>query len=307
MNHVLNFHFFTDLLLSNQETGGHPVLPEGSKADIVETLKHLLADQDYLRNYLDFLATSARRFGPDRQRHVEFLPSDRLKELLAGGPEMLNDSELATLLLSPLALSVAQDALLEGILEGGDLGPCWFDALAAAGKRAAQHANVRPDLEALFKPWCFFPQVEDAPLVGSYLGSADASAVRTWTWTVDPAACRWLKGDPAVVTGEEAIVKARWEDGKLSLIAKEGGFLWYGVGFRLHVLWASKSGGQVEGTLENQDHAAWLQLTPPWGSPSGTGDRLEVTHAWNDPESGWEIHFELEFSDRSAASGGEPP
>ena len=63
---------------------------------------------------------------------------------------MLGDSELATLLLNPVALSVAQDALLEGILEGGDLGPCWFDALAAAGKRAAQHANVQPDLETLF-------------------------------------------------------------------------------------------------------------------------------------------------------------
>ena len=67
------------LVKCNQETGGHPVLPEGSKADIVEKLKHLLADQDYLRNYLDSLATSARRFDSDRQSHGEPLSPDRQK------------------------------------------------------------------------------------------------------------------------------------------------------------------------------------------------------------------------------------
>ena len=143
------------LLVSNRETGGHPVLPEGSKAEVVGSLMYVLEDEDLLQSYLENLATSARCFGLDRPRHTELLPLPRQEALFTGGPDMLDDRELAALLLNPLALSIIHETLLDWAFQGGgDVDQRWFDALAAAGKRAAQRANVRPDLDTLLGRSC---------------------------------------------------------------------------------------------------------------------------------------------------------
>ena len=136
-------------------------------------------------------------------------------------------------------------------------------------------------------------------MAGGYLGEGDSTGMQEWTWTVKASACRWVKGDAGSVAGQEATVQAKWENGKLSLIAKEGGFLWYGSGFHLRVVWVRDGQQRTEATIEGQDHAAWLFLVPPWGGPPENHDQLELTHVWNDPENGWEVHFELAFSSQA--------
>src|SRR2546423_564972 len=97
------------LLLSDRETGGRPVLPEGSRDLVNRALLRLLTHAEELDRYLGDLLASAEEFSGIR--HSEPLTDEETRLLITAGPAALPGELLARLMLSPMALSAARTDL----------------------------------------------------------------------------------------------------------------------------------------------------------------------------------------------------
>lgn len=110
------------LLTSDQETGGRPVLPEGSRARVQEELERVLITRRLLVCHIGEL--QARLGG--RLRHWELLPEDLHELVVEEGLRVLDDATLAALALNPLALCA-----LHGMMYALDatLAQAWHEAM----------------------------------------------------------------------------------------------------------------------------------------------------------------------------------
>jgi hypothetical protein len=122
--------FLTDLdalLASDETTGGHPVLPGGSRERIARKLARLIFARELL---VDHIRALKRRVGKTL-RHFERLPEGLHEAVVQGGPGILDDSWLAKLPLNPIALCALRDSLFE--LPGDDLPEGWCELLEREG------------------------------------------------------------------------------------------------------------------------------------------------------------------------------
>lgn len=235
-----------DLIISDHEMAGSPVLPDESRGPLLHALEQLLVNGEILRAHIQRLQkVLGRRF-----RHVEPLPEDQEEAVLARGPDALDDATLARLLLNPIALHRLNDAISERMPDA------WLPAMEEDGRQLqAAHGQAVPE----FEPPALRRQ-----------------ALRRWRFDVDPAQCRWVGEPLAPDDRESALVRVTWQQpGYLRVRAK--GFLRPRHGCRLWASWQSATGDvRAERCVIGPVDSVCLEIAGR--QPPVPGDRLHLRH-----------------------------
>jgi hypothetical protein len=158
-----------NLRISDEETGGRPLLPPGQRVVAEEWLARVLTDFRALRVHIGLLEGFYQtQFGqiPGLPRimmegkplfrleaaagfrHNGLLPEDAARAVAERGPGVLPDHDLARLLLNPLALWDVAD-LIDYLLPAH-----WLDRMEAVGREMEEEYDLRVPI----------PGVDDVPL-----------------------------------------------------------------------------------------------------------------------------------------------
>lgn len=110
-----------DLLISDHETAGRPVLPAGSRERMIRELERIVVDRDRLVAHVQSLQQRLGGALPSRG----LLPEDVEEDALRDGLGALDDGALAALALSPGALC----ALRSGLFGMDDVPEVWWEVI----------------------------------------------------------------------------------------------------------------------------------------------------------------------------------
>lgn len=128
------------ILASDEESNGHPVLPADSRPSIEVWLELLLIDPVALRGHIRRLQDAVGT----QFRHTDALDEERTQAVLSGQWENLADGELAALVLNPPALCCLQGLIDEEAPEA------WRPAMTRHGcQLMAERGHSLPDFEEI--------------------------------------------------------------------------------------------------------------------------------------------------------------
>lgn len=282
-----------DLVIAHQRH--EPVrLPAGSRGPLQEWIERLLVNEQLLHAHRRFLQERLR----DGFRFQECLPLDLVGILVEGGvgPAMLDDQQLAELLLNPVALYDLAEAIAD------DYPPWWAERIERESRRTVEEAGLAPPPFAPFvggemsladdQSWPSLPLGSDEsverPKGESELELASELEPACWSFEVpvgDPR-CRWLAGNRSRIH-EPARILIVWSAGERGLEIRLSGFLTAGDSAQLGVSWLR--GRDLLATRTACQSPVWLDS--PRGGPPQAGDRLRI--AWSDPRTGCRAVVEL--------------
>jgi hypothetical protein len=278
----------TDLLISDHETAGRPVLPAGSRPRVQTALETILTNESALHGHVrDLQGRLGRQF-----RHTRALPDEQHQAVLARGLDALDDAALAALALNPVALWVLALAI------GEELPAAWLAPLEQGGR-----ALLREHGRCPWPPPAGAPDPaaeEEAGLLVTLSeecaappGAAAPAALAHWHFVRRAEECTWHTGTPPAA-GTAAVVQATW-NAPGYLLVRPAGFLTPGPGARVHVSWCDASGAlRAEG--EVADRPALVRLESGDRQAPRPGDRLHVRHTRQPKEGpGWEVGLVVQF------------
>jgi hypothetical protein len=110
-----------DLLISDHETAGRPVLPEGSRERVIRELERIVVDRERLAAHVRAIR---QRLGGTLP-HREVLPEEAEEAVLRSGLGALDDGALAGLAINPGALY----ALRHGLFSLDDVPEVWGEVI----------------------------------------------------------------------------------------------------------------------------------------------------------------------------------
>jgi hypothetical protein len=121
-----------DVHAAEHGNNGHPQVAEANRPQALAGLERILLDLTALDEHIRHLQ---KRLG-GTFRHQTLLPEEQAERIVSGGVSGISNSELAVLLLNPIALRDLAFRIAEVLPD------CWLERMSEVGRQVMQKEGV---------------------------------------------------------------------------------------------------------------------------------------------------------------------
>lgn len=274
-----------DIVATDHVTGGRPRVSDDERPIVISTLEAAALDSETKWALL----RDVKRLCGDRFRHTQPRGSAWIERVMAEGLGVLDNEELALLLLNPVTLGRIEDELKLGIA-GCE---AWWKAMERVGAKLIENHGIEiPPLPGTeVKPES---SVSPPPLFAAVLQqgeTAQRAQSRSTRIEVQPKDCIWQVGRPEIGS-EPAIIDIEPLPGGGFTIGL-GGFLKPGPDVSARMTWNAPD-GKVVASKEAANPFLLRVTLESDGRTLLANDRLEIHYqSSQEPEKQFDVRIEV--------------